>query len=84
MHEIKPRSLRGRVGKTNSIAVCGSGTTGCHGYLQAHRIDIVASSTGAEGGLYFVPRDMGARNWMKLERLHGLESLPMVAMELAE
>jgi hypothetical protein len=40
MHEIRPRSLGGKVSRENSIAVCGSGTTMCHGYLQSHEVSV--------------------------------------------
>jgi hypothetical protein len=57
MHEIVPRSLGGKVSMENSIAVCGSGTTGCHGKLQQHKIDVFCGSVvGAEGALLFVDR----------------------------
>jgi hypothetical protein len=64
MHEIKPRSLRGDISKKNSIAVCGSGTTGCHGFLQSHRVLAFMSSTGAEGTIRFYPRTEQAADWM--------------------
>lgn len=57
MHEIRFRSLGGLPSPENSIAVCGSGTTGCHGLLQRHAILVeVASPRGAEDpqGLRFV------------------------------
>jgi hypothetical protein len=43
MHEDKPRSTFGgnvfkAVTVENSIPVCGSGTTGCHGFLQKKQI----------------------------------------------
>lgn len=54
MHEIIPRSLGGEVSRTNSIAVCGDGTCGCHGKLQRHEIRVeMGSKNGAEGLLYF-------------------------------
>jgi hypothetical protein len=40
MHEIRPRSLGGKVSRENSIACCGSGTTGCHGFMQNHEISV--------------------------------------------
>lgn len=61
MHEIVPRSIvdpaTGQLGirsLENSIAVCGSGTTGCHGALQAHRIRCEKlTPAGAQGPLMF-------------------------------
>jgi len=54
MHEIQPRSLGGIRSTENSIAVCGSGTTGCHGALQAYRIRCEKlTPAGADGPLRF-------------------------------
>lgn len=39
LHHRKPRSVCGRVEKhtvPNLILLCGSGTTGCHGWVHAH------------------------------------------------
>jgi hypothetical protein len=69
MHEIKPKSLRGKVSRINSIAVCGSGTTGCHGHLRCR-----GSSAGSGGS--WIPRiDPGRKavidsSWMRSERRH--------------
>jgi 5-methylcytosine-specific restriction endonuclease McrA len=62
MHEIRPRSLGGKVSMENSIASCGSGTTGCHGRLQSHRI--MAEGKDANKPLTFVPATNEAREWM--------------------
>lgn len=51
MHEIHPRSLGGVVSPENSVALCGSGTTGCHGLIQAHLIVIIGRD--AEKSLWF-------------------------------
>jgi len=54
MHEIRPRSLGGKVSPENSIAVCGDGTSGCHGMLQRHIIGVtILSDGGAESSLSF-------------------------------
>lgn len=81
MHELRPRSLRGKVSKTNSIAVCGDGVRGCHGFLQRHEITFDSADAKAEATLYFMPRTEAARTWMKLGQSHGLESKPMREME---
>lgn len=81
MHELRPKSLRGRVSKRNSIAVCGDGVRGCHGHLQRHEITFDVRTEGAEGGIYFMPRTEQARAWMKLGERHGVESLPMRSYE---
>ena len=54
VHELRFRSLGGKVSLENSIAVCGSGTTKCHGKLQRHRILVIGSN--ANGTLTFVER----------------------------
>jgi hypothetical protein len=77
MHELRPKSLRGKVSKYNSIAVCGDGVRGCHGYLQRHEITFDVGDNRAEAGIYFMPRTDAARTWMKLGEKHGLESPPM-------
>lgn len=38
LHNIVPRSRGGVVSTDNSIACCGTGTTGCRGFLQRHEI----------------------------------------------
>jgi 5-methylcytosine-specific restriction endonuclease McrA len=55
MHEIRPRSLGGTVSRENSIAACGSGTTGCHGFMQNHEISVEPTDLAkwAEGRLVF-------------------------------
>lgn len=66
MHEIRPRSIGGEVSLENSIAVCGSGTSGCHGELQSYRIKVEKlTDAGAQGALRFYrdgsdPRDRRA------------------------
>ena len=87
MHELISRGAGGKVSKRNSVAVCGQLGNGpeCHGLLQAKRITYTASRPdGAEGTLYFMPMDQGARDWMKLGDKHGLESPTMFTMEAAE
>lgn len=57
MHEIQFRSLGGSISLENSIAVCGSGTSGCHGRLQRRRILVeTLTPAGAEGPLLFRER----------------------------
>ena len=65
MHEILPRSLGGTVSHENSIALCGSGTTGCHGLMQQHHITVGSTDqAGADGELFFVARTAGALAWV--------------------
>lgn len=66
MHELRSAgamgSRRKAVNPHNSIAVCGSGTTGCHGLLQANRI---RWSGDAEGVLRFFPKTPAAAEWLQ-------------------
>lgn len=50
MHELRFRSLGGKVSKRNSVAVCGSGTTGCHGFLQSWQISWVGDAPPSYSG----------------------------------
>lgn len=85
MHEMRPRSLGGKVSRQNSIAVCGSGTTGCHGLLQAHRIDIRTDiANGAMGPLSFTPTDRMTSDWMKIPFGDCIISEPMSQIEADE
>lgn len=81
MHELVFRSLGGKVSRTNSVAVCGSGTTGCHGHLQGHRIAFVDWGMGAEGPLTFHPQTDAACEWMHLKAGQRLYSEPMHFVE---
>lgn len=69
LHELKPRSLGGDVSTANSIALCGSGTTGCHGYLTRHEIAVsdlleLESPISALRPLRFSPKTPAARDWL--------------------
>ena len=65
MHEIRPRSLGGKVSLENSIAVCGDGVRGCHGRLQRHEITAHVGDHGATNHIVFeecIPAR--TRTWM--------------------
>lgn len=68
LHELRPRSLGGHRSTENSVALCGSGTTGCHGLLQRHEIEPVGPSfdgrVDANGPIWFTPRTDQARRWL--------------------
>lgn len=82
MHELKPRSLGGRVSRINSVALCGDGVHGCHGLLQRHAITARALSPfGAEAALVFEPQTPTACDWMRLKRGENIYSEPMRAVE---
>lgn len=75
MHEIRPRSLGGKVSRHNSIALCGSGTTGCHGLIQSHKVEIEGSQD-AEQTLHFVPLTNIAADWLKIPLGQQIASAP--------
>ncbi len=74
MHELRFRSLGGKVSKSNSVAVCGAlGTTGCHGYLQRNEIDW---SGDAQQRLSFQPNSKSAADWMRIKLGLWVMSMP--------
>lgn len=81
MHELLFRSLGGKVSRRNSVAVCGSGVSRCHGYLQRNEIEWQGDSQGAEGTLIFRPRTCRAAEWMRLRLGDELVSTPMREVE---
>lgn len=66
MHEDRPKSLFGNrneaISLENSLAVCGSGTTGCHGHLQAKRIKVTRDESGRR---IYTPVRPSAQRWME-------------------
>ena len=82
MHEIRFRSLGGKVSTKNSIAVCGDGVRGCHGHMQRNAIRVIACPRhGAEGVLIFKPETQPAIDWMCLADSEQIESAPMRELE---
>ena len=76
MHELLFRSLGGKVSKRNSVAVCGDGVQGCHGFLQRHAIAYRTGVEGAEGLVEFQPRSDQAAEWMRVTVDQWVASLP--------
>jgi hypothetical protein len=76
MHELRFRSLGGKVSKRNSVALCGDGVQGCHGLLQRHEIDFACDIEGAEGLLKFQPKTQRAADWMRVTRWLVVCSMP--------
>lgn len=80
-HHRQPRAVGGHL-PSNLILLCGSGTTGCHGWVHAHPED-----SRAEG--YIVPANGRARPrvipilsrglWFELDDLGGRTVLDVVA-----
>lgn len=84
MHEIVFRSAGGKVSKRNSIAACGDGVQGCHGFMQRHEILVYDFDLGAEGTLIFIPTNERATEWLGLKQGMHIESPVMLEMETAE
>lgn len=88
MHELRFRSLGGKRSKRNSVAACGSGTTGCHGFAQANQIayQFEDFAAGAEGTVIFTPNTKRAAEWMKLNVGQSIASgpTPIIRGDLSE
>lgn len=84
MHEIIFRSRGGKVNCANSIAVCGDGVRGCHGFMQRHEIGVEMEPEGAEGTLMFTATSAAAADWMRIPVGHTIESFPMRVVEAEE
>lgn len=77
MHELIFRSLGGKVSRKNSVAVCGSGTSGCHGFLQSNQIAWAGTPNEiAEGRLMFSPHTRVAADYMRIALNTYIESGP--------
>jgi hypothetical protein len=68
MHELKFRSAGGKVSKANSVAVCGDGVQGCHGFAQRHEIRyrFEHDGLGAESTIHFTPVTHAASEQMRI------------------
>jgi hypothetical protein len=71
MHEVKPRSLGGKISLENSIAVCGELGTGheCHGLAQRREMKVTAMWTDMLGNVRrsWLPVTEAARKWWEAE-----------------
>lgn len=78
-HELLFRSLGGKRSRRNTVAVCGSGTTLCHGFLQRNEIAWEPSdpALGAESSLMFTPKTESAATHMRLKLGESIVSPPM-------
>lgn len=81
MHELKPRSLGGKVSRKNSVWVCGDGVNGCHGLIQRHEIGTAYIEDGAEGLVKFVAHSERAATWLRIQQHHWIESGPGASYE---
>ena len=66
MHELIPRSIGGKRSASNSVAVCGDGVRGCHGFLQRHEIKWTSDGEGAEGTLLFTAMTRASARWVEI------------------
>jgi hypothetical protein len=82
MHEVKPKSLGGKVSRKNSVALCGDGVQGCHGFCQRHQIAVGASILGAEAELVFTPETESAAEWLRIKVGEQIVSPPMQETEI--
>lgn len=88
MHEIRFRSLGGKISKSNSIAVCGTGTTLCHGLLQQGQIQVMAPAEhgvyDAERTLWFQASTVLAAEHLRVRVGQWIGSPPMIDTEMAK
>lgn len=66
MHHRRPRGMGGSKNKalnepSNILLLCGSGTTGCHGWVESHREE--AYEAGLLVRMWQVPRDTPVTLW---------------------
>lgn len=74
MNEEPPRSCGGKVSKRDSMAVCGDGTQGCHGFITRNEIVIGRGVHGAEGTLTFTVKSRKAAEWCRVNVGHTIVS----------
>lgn len=84
MHELRFRSLGGRINRRNSVWVCGSGTTGCHGFAQSLQVKYDMGPEGAEGPITFTACTVQAAEHLKIKVGESIESPVMAYVEAAE
>ncbi len=80
MHELRFRSLGGKVSRQNSIAVC----QGCHQFAQRNAISYDMLGNGAESDVTFTAQTVPAAEWLRVRVGESIESAPMVTVEAAE
>lgn len=60
----KNRSQGGKWAASNGQTLCGSGTTGCHGFVTSHPREAVAEGWAVPGWPLADPREWPARRWV--------------------
>lgn len=68
-HHRRPRGMGGTKrgdanGLANLLTLCGSGTTGCHGWVESHRAE--ARAAGLLVSLHADPQDVPVQTWRGL------------------
>lgn len=85
-HELRFKSLGGKVSRTNTVYVCGQlvgSTPSCHTYLQLNQIDYDVDERGAEGPILFTPKTRVAAEWLKVKLGEQIVSPVMLETEIA-
>ena len=82
-HELRFRSLGGKVTKENCVAVCGDGIHGCHGFAQRNTIlyAFMDAVNGADGTIIFIPKMLRAAKWLRCDFGRCVVSPPMKQRE---
>lgn len=83
MHELRPKSLGGRVSRRNSVAVEGDGVRGVHGFLQRREIayEFENDQLGAEGTIVFTVKTKAAADYCRVSVGQQIVSPVMKATE---
>jgi hypothetical protein len=83
-HELRFRSLGGKVTRENCVAVNGDGVNGTHGLLQRNEISYAFENPalGAEGTIYFTARTHAAAEMMRIGIGETIVSPPMSETEI--
>jgi hypothetical protein len=84
MHELRFRSLGVKIHIRNSVCVCGSGTTGCHGLAQTLQVKYIMGPEGAEGTITFTACTKAAADHLKIAVGEAIESPVMATVEAEE
>jgi hypothetical protein len=84
MHELRPKSLGGRVSRRNSVAVEGDGVRGVHGFLQRREISyrFEDEQRGAEGTIFFLVKTHAAAEYCRVKVGQEIISPVMVETEI--
>lgn len=84
-HELRFRSLGGKVTRENCVAIQGDGVRGIHGLLQRNEIsyEFEVPGIGAEGTIFFTAKTAAAADAMRVRVGETIASEPFHAIERA-